>query len=91
MQFNAIYTRSGYSRPSEEKLLLLQQEKEQQEGRHEQEQQQQQQQQQQKPYLRCSSLSPAPLWIINRLRVCGSGFVVSVCGLGLWYYGWFRV
>ena len=73
MQFNAIYTRSGYSRPGEEKLLLLQQEQEQQEGRQEQ---QEQQQQQQKPYLRCSSLSPAPLWIINRFRVCGLGFVV---------------
>ena len=60
MQFNAIYTRSGYSRPSDE--LRMQQAS----------QQEQQKQnthiQLQKKYLRCSSLSPAALWIIHSLQ-----------------------
>ncbi len=61
MQFNAIYTRSGYSRPSDELPIL-------------QDTNQQQQQIQniptksQKKYLRCNSLSPAVLWIIHSLQ-----------------------
>lgn len=56
MQFNAIYTRSGYSRPSVEGNKEHNKE-----GKAEQ-------QQQQKRYFRCGSLSPAPLWIINSLH-----------------------
>lgn len=60
MQFNAIYTRSGYSRPSDE--LRIQQESQ------EQQQKQSFPAQSQKKYLRCSSLSPAALWIIHSLQ-----------------------
>jgi hypothetical protein len=69
MQFNAIYTRSGYSRPSVE-----QQQEQKQEQQHQQQHQQQEREQEhqqhhlQKRYLRCSNLSPAPLWIINSLH-----------------------
>ena len=57
MQFNAIYTRSGYSRPSDEQRIMQQSQ-----------QQQASPSQSQKKYLRCSSLSPAALWIISSLH-----------------------
>ena len=85
MQFNAIYTRSGYSRPSEERAQREEERRQEEEGQKQQQQQQQEQeeQQQQKPYLRCSTLSPAPLWIINSLHPHLQSQIMFRLGLGL--------
>jgi hypothetical protein len=58
MQFNAVYTRSGYSRPSDERHLQ----------KHQRKQPEAQKAQPQKHYMRCATLSPAPLWIISSLQ-----------------------
>jgi hypothetical protein len=58
MQFNAVYTRSGYSRPSDERHFQ----------KHQRKQLDAQKDQPQKHYMRCATLSPAPLWIISSLQ-----------------------